>query len=168
MYVVTIHPGETATAALTDTYETGSLVVNKTITGPAAGLQGQVVISVSCVEAGVTTALPDFVIHAAMSPGTQSRTYPDILAGSPCTVTETVQRRHRRPACRDRGKPANCDDLAGRDRHREPDRHLQPHHGFVHGDQDHKWPCLRPPGAGHYRRQLRRQPSPGFRDHAGF
>ena len=70
-------------------------MVNKTITGPAAGQQGQVVISVSCVEAGVTTALPDFVIHAAIGPGTQSRTYPDILAGSPCTVTETVQRRHR-------------------------------------------------------------------------
>ena len=87
--VVTIHPGETATAALTDTYETGSLVVNKTITGPAAGFQGQVVISVSCVEAGVTTALPDFVIHAAVSPGTLSRTYPNIPAGSPCTVTET-------------------------------------------------------------------------------
>ena len=87
--VVPIHPGETATAALTDTYETGALVVNKTITGPAAGQQGQVVISVSCVEAGVTTALPDFVIHAAIGPGTQSRAYPDILAGSPCTVAET-------------------------------------------------------------------------------
>ena len=87
---VTVPAGGTATANLTDTYQSvpGTLVVNKTITGPAAGLQGQVTISVSCV--GVTTPLANFVIPAGVSAGTRNETYTNIPAGSACTVTETA------------------------------------------------------------------------------
>ena len=63
----------------------GKLVVKKTIAGPAAGRQGQVVIRVSC-EDDVTR--PDFVIPAGSPAGTTSRTYRHIEAGTPCTVTE--------------------------------------------------------------------------------
>ena len=45
---VTIPAGAEATVDLTDTYESGALVVNKTITGPAAGSRGHVRIEVSC------------------------------------------------------------------------------------------------------------------------
>jgi|GEM_PF-697335 hypothetical protein len=64
----------------------GSLVVKKTIAGPAAGSQGQVVIQVSCDD-GV--ARRPFVIGAATPAGTRSRRYRHIEAGTRCTVTET-------------------------------------------------------------------------------
>ena len=64
----------------------GSLVVKKTIAGPAAGSQGQVVIHVDCDD-GVTRA--DFVIPAGTRAGDKSKTYTDIPAGTVCTVTET-------------------------------------------------------------------------------
>ena len=59
--VVTIPAGGTATIHLTDTYETGLLVINKTITGFAAGQQGQVVIHTVC---NGTALVPDFIIRA--------------------------------------------------------------------------------------------------------
>jgi Domain of unknown function (DUF5979)/Thioester domain len=65
----------------------GSLVVSKTITGPAARLQGKVVIDVACSD-GVTR--PDFVIPALAPPGTSSETYHNIPAGTACLVTETA------------------------------------------------------------------------------
>ena len=85
---VTAPANGTATAALTDTYTDvpGSLVVNKTITGNAAGKQVQVTIGVTC---GVT-ALADFVIPAGADAGTVSKTYTGITAGSSCTVTESA------------------------------------------------------------------------------
>ncbi len=84
--VVTIPPGGTATADLTNTFEVGSLVVNKTITGAGAGQQGAVVISVTCGQ----TPLADFVIAAGAPAGTTSQTYPGIAAGTVCTATETA------------------------------------------------------------------------------
>jgi len=84
--VVTIPPGGTAKADLTDTYDTGALVVNKTITGTAAGQQTAVTITVTCDG----TALADFVIPAGTPAGTVSQTYDRIVAGSVCTVTETA------------------------------------------------------------------------------
>ena len=83
---VTIPPGGTATIQLTDTYETGELVINKTIAGPAAGLQGQVVIHTVCNGTALT---PDFSIDEAKHEGTYNHTYSGILAGSTCTLTET-------------------------------------------------------------------------------
>ena len=71
---------------LTDTYEVGSLIVNKTITGPAAGQQGDVVISVTCGQA----VLQDFVIPAGTAAGTTSQTYTEIPEGTVCTATETA------------------------------------------------------------------------------
>ena len=64
----------------------GSLVVKKTIAGPAAGKQGLVVIRVTCDD-GVTRR--PFVIRPGAPAGTRSRTYRHIVAGTMCTVTET-------------------------------------------------------------------------------
>ena len=65
-------------------------MVNKTITGGAAGSQGEVRIAVSCDEAGTETPQPDFVIPAGTPSGTVSMSYPNILAGSTCALTETA------------------------------------------------------------------------------
>ena len=88
---VTVPPGGIVTAELTDTYNLnpGSLVVNKTIAGAGAGQQGQITITVTCVNNGETTTLqPLFVIPAGTTdPASQS--YTDIPGGSVCTVVET-------------------------------------------------------------------------------
>jgi hypothetical protein len=85
---VTIPPGGTASAAITDTYTdvSGQLVVNKIITGDGAGQQGPITITVSCpgVNPGLT---PDFTIPAGAT--STSRTYPGLPPGVQCTVTET-------------------------------------------------------------------------------
>ena len=65
----------------------GSLVVKKTIAGPAAGLQGPVVVDVACDAGGPR---PPFTIPARASPGTRSHTYEDIPTGAHCTVIETA------------------------------------------------------------------------------
>ena len=64
----------------------GSLVVRKTIAGPAAGSQGRVVIHVACTDGKDRS---DVSIHAGTPAGATSITYPDIPAGTMCTVTET-------------------------------------------------------------------------------
>jgi hypothetical protein len=84
---VTIPSGGSITVPLSDTYDTGSLIVNKTITGDAAGQQGAVTISVAC-NAG--PAQPDFVIPAGTAAGTVSASYTGILAGAVCNITETA------------------------------------------------------------------------------
>ena len=67
-------------------YDTGSLVVSKTIGGPAAGQQGEIVIEVSCND----VALEDFVIPAGTTePPPQTKTYGNIETPATCTVTET-------------------------------------------------------------------------------
>ena len=65
----------------------GSLVVQKTIAGPAAGSQGQVTIHTVC---GGTALTPDFVVASGTPAGTSSRTYTGIPSGSVCTITETA------------------------------------------------------------------------------
>jgi hypothetical protein len=88
--VVQIPANDTATANITDTYTfpaPGSLIVHKTITGPAAGTQGPVRIRVICDE--MPDTLPVFEI-AAGTTGPASRTYTGIPAGANCTVTEFV------------------------------------------------------------------------------
>jgi hypothetical protein len=82
---VTIPPGGTATADLSDTFDVGSLIVNKTIAGPAAAQQGAVTISVTCGA----TALADFVIPAGTPAGSVSQEYTGIPAGTVCTATES-------------------------------------------------------------------------------
>ena len=85
---VTVGPGQAATATITDTYTAapGALVVQKTISGPAAGRQGEVTIDVDCGD-GVARS---FVIPAGTPLGTSSQTFDAIPAGSTCTVTETA------------------------------------------------------------------------------
>ena len=65
----------------------GSLVVQKTIAGPAAGSQGQVTIHTVCDGTALT---PDFVVASGSPAGTTSRTYTGIPSGSMCTITETA------------------------------------------------------------------------------
>ena len=86
---ITVPPGGTPTLTLTDTYTRvpGDLVVNKTITGGAAGSQGPITITVTCDD-GVTR--PDFVIPAGTNAGTVQQVYPGIPNGTTCTVTETA------------------------------------------------------------------------------
>jgi hypothetical protein len=63
----------------------GSLQVDKTINGPAAGSQGAITIDVTC--GGAT--LPEWTIPAGTGATTLTNTYQDIPAGSSCTATET-------------------------------------------------------------------------------
>ena len=77
---------KTTVQATAEFLPSGSLVVQKTIAGAAAGSQGQVVIQVACND-GV--ARHDFIISAGTPAGTQSRTYRHIAAGTTCTVIET-------------------------------------------------------------------------------
>jgi hypothetical protein len=81
------------TATLTTTVQAtagfldpGSLVVTKTIAGPAAGAQGRVVIHVACDDGA---ARPDFVISGGAPAGRRSRTYQNIPAGTLCGAIET-------------------------------------------------------------------------------
>ena len=111
---VTIPPGGTATIHLTDTYETGELVINKTITGLAAGLQGQVVIHTVCNGTALT---PDFTMTPAKHAGTYNHTYTGILAGSTCTVTETSDGSSSTVSVVDRREPPDRHHLRQRQRH---------------------------------------------------
>jgi len=63
----------------------GSLTVTKTITGPAAGQEGEIRIDVSCNGVG----LDPFIIPAGTT-GAPTKTYDNLLAGSTCTITETA------------------------------------------------------------------------------
>jgi uncharacterized protein DUF5979/fibronectin-binding protein len=74
---------------LTDTYDfvPGSLVLTKSIEGPAAGHQGAITINISCVLNGVTTDLAPWQIPADAT-GQLFHRYDNIPAGSVCTVTE--------------------------------------------------------------------------------
>ncbi len=85
---VTVPAGGGVTAALSNNYTflPGSLVVRKTISGPAAGSQAAVTIHVVCGG----TALADFVIPAGSVAGTIDHTYTNIPASTVCTVTETA------------------------------------------------------------------------------
>ena len=87
---VVVPANGTATATLVDTYspEEGSLIVEKTISGDAAGSQGPVTIQVSCDKG--TPSLPDFDIGAGAGAGSVSKTYPGLPAGATCSVDETA------------------------------------------------------------------------------
>ena len=85
---ITIPPGGTADAAITDTYTdvSGQLVVNKIITGDGADLHGPITVHVECPTG--TPLTPDFTIPAG-DPST-SHTYTGLAPGVQCTVTETA------------------------------------------------------------------------------
>jgi hypothetical protein len=87
-HTITIPPGGSGAAHITDTYGAtpGSLLVTKTIAGPFAGHQGPVTIQVVC---NGTALSPDFVIAAGARAGSVSHSFDGIPAGSMCTVTET-------------------------------------------------------------------------------
>ena len=84
----TIPSGGTETVKVKDIYyHVGSLLVRKTIAGPAAGQQGQITIHSECNGKALT---PDFVIPAGTPAGDQTKQYDDIRVPATCTVTETV------------------------------------------------------------------------------
>ena len=87
-HTVTIPPGGSGAAHITDTYSalSGSLLVTKTIAGPLAGHQGPVTIHVVC---NGTPLSRDFVIASGTPAGGVSHSFDGIPAGSMCTVTET-------------------------------------------------------------------------------
>ena len=74
---------------MTDTYTSlpGSLLVTKTIAGPAAGHQGTVTVQAVCNGSPLS---PELSVPAGATAGTYSQTYDDITAGSTCTVHETA------------------------------------------------------------------------------
>jgi hypothetical protein len=84
---LSIPPGGNATAHLTDTYglARGALVVTKTVTGSAAGLQGQIVIGVACNGSPLT---PDLVLPAGTAAGTHTEVFTPLPAGTACRATE--------------------------------------------------------------------------------
>jgi TQXA domain-containing protein len=94
---VTVPAGEVVPVNVMDVYEqgpspapdvvAGTLRVSKIIAGPAAGQQGRIAILVDCGDPAHTYAS---VIPAHTRPGAKSRFFPDIPAGSRCTVTETA------------------------------------------------------------------------------
>jgi Domain of unknown function (DUF5979)/Thioester domain len=86
---VTIPSGDSTTARIFDAYHfvPGSLIVRKTIAGPAAGQQGEIKIHTECDGNALS---PDFVIPAGTPAGDQTKQYDDIAAGATCTVTETA------------------------------------------------------------------------------
>ncbi len=86
---VTIPSGGTKTVHITDTsdFSPGSLLVRKTIAGPAAGQQGAITIHTVCDGKALT---PDFVIPAGTATGDYTKQYDQIAAGATCTVTETA------------------------------------------------------------------------------
>jgi hypothetical protein len=63
----------------------GSLTVTKTIAGPAASHQGQIVIQVVCDGVALT---PDFIIPSGTGAGDRSEVFSPIDAGSVCQVNE--------------------------------------------------------------------------------
>ncbi len=77
----------TTVQATAEFLDPGSLVVTKTIAGPAAGLQGRIVIHPVCDDG---TVRPDFVIDAGAPAGARSRTYGNIPAGTVCAAIETI------------------------------------------------------------------------------
>ncbi|MBD7994537.1 Cys-Gln thioester bond-forming surface protein [Arthrobacter sp. Sa2CUA1] len=88
---VVIAADTTAAAAVTDNYSfaPGTLRVSKTITGAAAGAQTEVRISVVCT-AGGATVLEDTVLIPAGATGSVTTEFPELPAGSDCSVTETA------------------------------------------------------------------------------
>ena len=76
----------TTVQATANFFPVGSLIVKKTIAGPAAGLQGPVVIHVACTDGKDRS---DVSIPAGAPAGDTTTTYHDIPAGTICTVTET-------------------------------------------------------------------------------
>ena len=79
---------EPTTVEVKDIYcHVGSLLVRKTIAGPAAGQQGEITIHSECNGKALT---PDFVIPAGTPAGDQTKQYDDIHVPAKCKVTETV------------------------------------------------------------------------------
>ena len=81
-----IEASSAVTITNTVEYRPGALNVTKTIDGNAAGLQSEIVIAVVCGTVLDTTV----VIPAGSAAGPYGQTFPDIPAGTECTVTETT------------------------------------------------------------------------------
>ncbi|MBO3094412.1 thioester domain-containing protein [Cellulomonas dongxiuzhuiae] len=76
------------TTAAVELFAAGSLVVDKTIAGAAAGAQGEVVLDVACTLDGTPVLGQSITLPAGSPAGTTSSRYDGIPVGSACTVTE--------------------------------------------------------------------------------
>ena len=108
---VPIPAGGTASAEVTDTYDyaPGSLVVAKSITGPAVGQQDAIVINADCGD-GIARQL---VILAGTTDPAVSQSFDSIPAGTVCTITETVDGSTSTITVTATGSPAAADIPAG-------------------------------------------------------
>ncbi|WP_066302728.1 thioester domain-containing protein [Arthrobacter luteolus] len=88
---VAITADATAAAAVTDSYDfaPGTLLVSKSITGTAAGAQGEIRIAVVCTSDG-NTVLDETILIPAGAAGSLVTEFPDLPAGSNCSITETA------------------------------------------------------------------------------
>ncbi|MBO3103716.1 thioester domain-containing protein [Cellulomonas fengjieae] len=76
------------TTAAVELFAAGSLVVDKTIAGAAAGAQGDVVLNVTCTLDGTPVLAQSIALPAGTPAGTTSTRYDGIPVDSTCTVTE--------------------------------------------------------------------------------
>ena len=151
---VTIPPGGTATFHLTDTYETGELVVNKTIEGPAAGLQGQVVVHTVC---NGTALAPDLTVPANSVAGDLPRVVLRDRRRLDLHGDRDIRRRQQHRSRRYRRQRADRHHLAERYGLCRRDRFLLAGTRVAGGHEGHKRPGGRRPGPGCRRGQLRRR-----------
>ncbi|MBD8042756.1 Cys-Gln thioester bond-forming surface protein [Arthrobacter sp. Sa2BUA2] len=88
---VEIAANATAAAAVTDSYSfaPGTLLVSKAITGAAAGAQEEIRIAVLCTAAG-GTVLEETILIPAGAVESVATEFPDLPAGSNCSITETA------------------------------------------------------------------------------
>lgn len=88
---VTIPAGDGVEATVTNAYsfDPGTVIVTKVISGEAAGSQGEVSIDFRCVVDELPTAEGTVTVPAGTT-GSYSQEFSGVQAGSECSVTETV------------------------------------------------------------------------------
>ncbi|MBV9363568.1 MAG: hypothetical protein JOY89_04980, partial [Solirubrobacterales bacterium] len=109
---VKVRPGGSGQATITDDVglAPGELEVNKLITGPEAGQQGEIVIRAVCN--GIHQE-PDFVIPAGTVGPVDSHIFRNIPTPATCVVTETVDGHTSTVSVEVMGSPSTVDILPG-------------------------------------------------------
>ena len=158
---VTIPARRVAVASLTDTYDyaPGSLIVRKTIAGPKAGEQGEIVIRPVCDGVALDT------VHHS---GEQPRRHTDPHLRRPARRRELhrnrdTQRLHRHRLRDHRRRTAAGDRPTGRLGDRQRHRHLPGRGRLRHGGEDDRRPGGRPTGTHRDQDPMRRSDPPRLR-----
>ena len=140
--------GGVGTVDILDTYTSlaGSLMVTKTIAGPAAGQQGRVAVRAVCNGSPLS---PELTLPAGAAAGTYSRTYGAIPARTVCTVHEVANGSTATVAVTTIGAGQTVDCAGSPRRRGRHHRYLRSGRGLLEGREDNRWPRRRPPGGGH-------------------